>query len=113
MNKRLFSSIISNMLLYLAYKNVISKKSSFVIILFIAFAIMLLVLQNAVFDSTENGVQETFISSFTGDVVIRPKSDKPLSLFGDETPVTCKLSEIPVLVPYGDLTSYISQNPSV
>ncbi len=113
MNKRLFSSIISNMLLYLAYKNVISKKSSFVIILFIAFAIMLLVLTNAVFDSTENGVQETFISSFTGDVVIRPKSDKPLSLFGDETPVTGKLSEIPVLVPYGDLTSYISQNPSV
>ena len=61
------------MLLYLALKNIITKKSSYVIILFIAFAVMMLVVTNAVFDSTEKGVQETFVSSFTGDVVIRPK----------------------------------------
>ncbi len=87
------------MLLYLAFKNIISKKSSFVIIFFIAFAVMLLVITNAVFDSTEQGVQETFVSSFTGDIVIRPEYKSPLSLFGDETPVTGSLTKLPNLIP--------------
>lgn len=101
------------MLLYLAFKNVISKKSSFVIILFIAFAVMMLVVTNAVFDSTEHGVQETFVSSFTGDIVIRPKYKAPLSLFGDETPVTGTLTELPTLVPYDDIQSYLSKSPLI
>ena len=101
------------MLLYLAFKNIISRKSSFVIILFIAFAVMLLVVTNSVFDSTENGVQKTFVSSFSGDIVIRPDYKKPLSLFGDETPVTGKLTELPQLVPYDDITNYLEQNPLI
>ncbi len=101
------------MLLYLAFKNIISKKSSFVIILFIVFAVMLLVVTNAVFDSTEHGVQETFVSSFTGDIVIRPEYKSPLSLFGDETPVTGKLTELPKLVPYDEIQSFLSENPSI
>lgn len=101
------------MLLYLAFKNIISKKSSFVIILFIAFAVMLLVVTNAVFDSTEHGVQETFVSSFTGDIVVRPKYKSPLSLFGDETPVTGKLTELPKLIPYDQVYTCLSENPQV
>lgn len=101
------------MLLYLAFKNIISKKSSFVIILFIAFAVMLLVITNAVFDSTEQGVQETFVSSFTGDIVIRPEYKSPLSLFGDETPVTGSLTEPPKLIPYDEIYSFLSEHPSI
>ena len=101
------------MLLYLAFKNIISKKSSFVIILFIAFAVMMLVVTNAVFDSTEHGVQETFVSSFTGDIVIRPEYKSPLSLFGDETPVTGKLTELPNLVPYNEIHDYLAENPLI
>ena len=101
------------MLLYLAFKNIISKKSSFVIILFIAFAVMLLVVTNAVFDSTEQGVQETFVSSFTGDIVIRPEYKSPLSLFGDETPVTGALTELPNLIPYDEIHEYLSGQPFV
>lgn len=101
------------MLLYLAFKNIISKKSSFVIILFIAFAVMLLVVTNSIFDSTENGVQKTFASSFAGDIVIRPEYKKPLSLFGDETPVTGKLTELPQLVPYNDIVDQLNQNPFI
>ncbi len=103
----------SSMLFYLAWKNVISKKSSFVIIAFIAFAIMLLVATNSVFDSTENGVEETFRNSFTGDVVIRPKNKNSLSLFGDETPVTGKLSKNPTLFPFSDLTKCLEEEPSI
>lgn len=101
------------MLLYLAFKNIISKKSSFVIILFIAFAIMILVVTNSVFDSTEQGIQETFVSSFTGDIVVRPRNKYPLSLFGDETPVTGKLSELPNLVPFGELSGFLGTVPEI
>ncbi|MBP5575705.1 MAG: FtsX-like permease family protein [Treponema sp.] len=87
----------------MALKNVISRKSSLVIILFISFAIALLFVSNAVFDGTDHGLERTFINSFTGNIVLRPKVDFPLSLFGDETPVTGKLSEIPTLVPYAKI----------
>lgn len=101
------------MLLYLALKNIITKKSSYVIVLFIAFAVMMLVVTNAVFDSTEKGVQETFVSSFTGDIVIRPKNVPPLSLFGDETPVTGELSNIPILNPYGQICDVLSSEEKI
>ena len=102
-----------SMLLYLAFKNIISRKSSFVIILFIAFAVMLLVVTNSVFDSTEQGVQQTFVTSFTGDLVIRPQYKSPLSLFGDETPVTGKLTELPKLIPYNEIHDYLESSPLI
>ena len=74
---------------------------------------MLLVVTNSIFDSTENGVQKTFVTSFTGDIVIRPKYKKPLSLFGDETPVTGKLTELPTLVPYDEIYEYLSTNQNI
>lgn len=104
---------IEPMSLYLAVKNLLIKKSSYVIVIFIAFAVMMLVVTNAVFDSTEKGVQETFVSSFTGDIVIRPKNVPPLSLFGDETPVTGKLSNIPILNPYGQICDVLSSDKKI
>lgn len=88
---------------FLALRNVISRKSSVVIILFIAFAIALLFTSNAVFDGTDSGMERTFINSFTGNIVICPKTEFPLSLFGDETPVTGELSQIPSLIPYSQI----------
>lgn len=93
-----------------ALKNVLSRKSSFVIILFIAFAISLLFLANAIFDSTDTGIQNTFIKSFTSDIVIKPKTNFPLSLFGDETPVTGELTEIPELIPYNKIVEELNKN---
>ena len=93
-----------------AFKNIISRKSSLVIILFIAFSIAALVMANAVFDGTRSGIEKTFSQNFTGDIVIRPKVQFPMSLFGDETPVTGNLSELPQLVPYSDIYSYVSQS---
>ena len=89
-----------------ALKNIVSRKSSLVIILFIAFSIAALVMANAVFDGTRSGIEKTFSQNFTGDIVIRPKAQFPMSLFGDETPITGNLSELPQLVPYSDIYSY-------
>jgi len=93
-----------------AFKNIISRKSSLVIILFIAFSIAALVMANAVFDGTKSGIEKTFSQNFTGDLVIRPKAQFPMSLFGDETPITGNLSELPQLIPYSDIYSYVSDS---
>ncbi|MCR5386656.1 MAG: ABC transporter permease [Treponema sp.] len=90
-----------------AFRNIVSRKSSLVIVLFIAFSIAVMVMANAVFDGTGNGIEKTFSSSFTGDVVIRPKTDFPMSLFGDETPVTGELSELPRIIPYNNINDYV------
>lgn len=85
------------MLFKLAVNNIFSRKSSIVIILFIAFTTGLFGIANAFFDSTDNGLQQSYIQNFTGDLIITPKTKIQLSLFGDETPVTGNLSKIPLL----------------
>lgn len=101
------------MLFKLAFKNILSRRSSVVIIIFMSFAATLLVVSNAIFDSTEKGVQNSFTASFTGDFVVRPLSDVPLSLFGDETPVTGELTTIEKVVPYQSICDVISSTPGI
>ena len=101
------------MILKLAYKNVVSRRSSFVIILFVSFAVCLFCVANAVFDSTEQGVQTNYVSSFTGDLIIRPTGKLQLSLFGDETPITGELTSLDCVIPYEDLTAYIKSQSFV
>ena len=67
----------------LALKNVFSRRSSAVIIVFITLAISLLMIVNAVFDSTDEGIEAIFRNSFTGDIVVRECSKENTSLFGN------------------------------
>ena len=101
------------MLLKLALKNVVSRKSSLVIILFITFAVCLFCVANAVFDSTEQGVQTNYVASFTGDFIVRPKSKFQQSLFGDETPVTGELTTLDTIVPYEKITAALEAMPEI
>ncbi len=101
------------MIFYLALKNILSRKSSIVIIIFIAFALTLMTVINSVFESTEHGVETVYTNSFTGDLVIRPKNNVPLSLFGDETPITGDLTQITTLIPYSEIKSCIAALPGV
>lgn len=96
-----------------AFKNIVSRKSSIVIVLFVAFSIAVLVMANAVFDGTRSGVEKTFSDNVTGDVVIRPQAQFPMSLFGDETPITGDFSELPQLIPYSDIFEYVQNSPFV
>lgn len=99
------------MLLKLALKSVVSRRSSLVIVLFISFAVCLFCVANAVFDSTEQGVQTNYIASFTGDFIIRPLSKSQQSLFGDETPVTGDLTVLNTLVPYEKISETLLEMP--
>lgn len=98
------------MLFRLALRNILSRKSSAVIVFFIALSLSLMTVINAIFESTEHGVETAYTQSFTGDVLIRSKSNLPLSLFGDETPMTGKLTKIPTLESYLELKNYISES---
>ena len=64
--------------LKLAFKNIFSRKSSFVIVLFITFAITMFIVVNAIFDGTDNGIKTVFMDSFTGDLIIREKTSNHL-----------------------------------
>ena len=101
------------MLLKLAFKSVITRRSSAIIILFITFAVCLFCVANAVFDSTEQGVQTNYKASFTGDCILRPQSRMQQSLFGDETPVTGELTVLNSIVPYLDITEKLSSMPEI
>ena len=101
------------MIFKLAFKNVFSRKSSFCIMAFIAFAISLLFVTNSVFDRTDKGIRENFKNSLCGDLVIRPLSQSPLSLFGDETPVTGSLKVLPLLDSYAQIKACIDSNPKI
>lgn len=101
------------MLLKLALRNIFSRKSSFVICAFIAVCVMTFVFTNAVFDSTEKGAKNTFCRSFTGDVFIRPVSDSPVSLFGDETPVIGSLTKTETLTPYEEIVSLLKETSAI
>lgn len=97
----------------LAFKNILSRRSSLFIILFMAFAAALLTVTNAIFDSTEQGVADSFMHSFTGDFIVRPVSDIPYSLFGDETPVTGNLTSIERLTPYVDINDLLEKHKNI
>lgn len=74
---------------------------------------MLFCVANAVFDSTEQGVESCFTLGFTGDVFIRPTGNSQVSLFGDDTPVTGELSRLECVVPYADIVNCLSENDIV
>jgi ABC-type lipoprotein release transport system permease subunit len=100
-------------ILSLAWKNISNRKSSIAIVIFMSLAMSMLLIINAVFDGTETGIQKAFTRSFTGDFVIRPVTDMPLSLFGDETPVTGELSELPQVIPYLDCFNAMKKMDSI
>ena len=101
------------MLFKLALKNVVSRKSSYAIVFFITLAVALFCVANAVFDSTEQGIQNCFISSFTGDLIIRSKTKTQVSLFGDDTPVTGKMTRIEKIIPYQDIKKTVEALPEL
>ncbi|MDY2840794.1 MAG: FtsX-like permease family protein [Treponema sp.] len=78
-----------------------------------AFAVFLFCIANAIFDSTEDGVEANYVSSFTGDLVIRPSGSGQNSLFGDETPVTGELTKLNLITPYKDLIEYLNSVPQI
>lgn len=94
--------------LKLAFKNIFSRKSSFVIVGFITLAITLLIVINSVFDGTDNGIKTVFMDSFTGNLIIREKTNDNVSLFGNISLIDESVSETMELSFYTEITNYLS-----
>lgn len=97
----------------LAFKNIISRRSSIFIVLFMTLAATLLSITNAIFDSSEHGIDEIYINSFTGDFIIRPTTTFQASLFGDETPMNGDVTELGHIVPYVEICELLNQTSSI
>jgi len=97
----------------LALKNIFSRKSSIIIIVFITLVFTLLFLVNNFFDETEKGISQTYTDSFTGDFIIRPVSKYPISLLGDDTPLTGELTKLDILPQYLDIKQILETNAKV
>ena len=91
----------------LALKNILSRKSSFVIIAFITFAITILIVINSVFDGTDNGIKTVFIDSFTGDLVIREKTKDNVSLLGNVSLIDESVYPVEELSFYPEISNYL------
>lgn len=91
----------------LALKNILSRKSSFVIIAFITFAITMLIVINSVFDGTDNGIKTVFIDSFTGDLVIRKKTKDNVSLLGNVSLIDESVYPVEELSFYPEISNYL------
>lgn len=94
--------------LKLAFRNIFSRKSSFVIVLFITFSITMFIVVNAIFDGTDDGIKTVFMDSFTGEVVIREKTKENVSLFGNISLIDESVSKTNELSFYHEITSYLS-----
>ena len=99
--------------LKLAFRNVFSRKSSFVIVTFITIAITMLIVVNSVFDGTDNGIKTVFMDSFTGDFIIREKTNDSVSLFGNVSLIDESVLPVKEVSFYSEVTSYLNSLPEV
>lgn len=99
--------------LKLAFRNVFSRKSSFVIVTFITIAITMLIVVNSVFDGTDNGIKTVFMDSFTGDLIIREKTNDSVSLFGNVSLIDESVLPVKEVSFYSEVTNYLNTLPEV
>lgn len=92
----------------LALKNVFSRKSSAIMIVFISLSITMLMIVNALFDGTDDGIKTVFKDSFTGDIVIREKTKDNISLFGNVSVIDNSVIPTQELSSLHDIYDYIS-----
>ncbi len=85
-------------LIRIAFRNMWEHKAKSLIIgSLVAIGVLVIVLGNAMMDSAEEGMRQSFIEGFTGDIMITPKSDTAISIFGIESAST--MDEEAMIVP--------------
>ena len=70
-------------LVRIAFRNLLEHKAKSLIIgILLALGVVILVVGNAFMDTAAQGVKDTFIGNYTGDIFIAAKTKSPVSLFG-------------------------------
>ena len=109
-------------LIKIAFRNLLQHKAKTLIIgSLIVVGTIILVIGNSVLDTAVKGIRNTFINGYTGNIVITAKSGESVSLFGsleDQALIlfgatTYVNSQIPKLLDYPKIITYLEQHPQV
>jgi len=73
----------------------------------------LLFLANSIFQGTNEGMEKTFIGSFTGNAAIGSGESGNFSLFGNIVPIVSEYEAIPPLFTHSDITGQLESVPEV
>ena len=86
------------MIFLLALRNVwLSFRRRLFVATVIALTLALLLIGNTIFAGTENGIQQTYRDSFTGDLSVSAEAETPFTVFGNELPLVGDYEVLPVL----------------
>ena len=98
----------------LAFRNVrLSLPRRLFVATVIALTLTVLLVGNTVFQGTENGIQQTYRDSFTGDLSVSAASETPFTLFGNELPLVGEYEVLPVLADPKGLEAALRAQVSV
>ncbi len=96
----------------IAFRNIWEHKAKSLIIgTLIALGVIIIVLGNALVDSSEAGIRKEFIETFTGDAMIHGPSDSVVSVFGLES-MDGEI-EIPTIPDYEKVIELVKADPGV
>lgn len=101
-------------LIRIAFRNMYQHKAkSFIIGGLLILGVIILIIGNAIIDSATNGLRESYIESFTGDVMVSGNSEDPFSIFGTESMELTAEAEVPTIPEYETILSKVQSDPRV
>jgi putative ABC transport system permease protein len=102
------------MILLLALRNVVrNKKTSAIIVILIGVITFLFFFGNTIIGQSGRKLKKSFVSNFTGDIVIEKKGEVTMSLFGANIPVIDSYFSIESLPAYNEIIKIVEENNSV
>lgn len=98
----------------IAFRNMWEHKSKSLIIgILIALGCIVLVLGNAMMDSCEKGIRDSFIENFTGDMMISGSSSDAVSIFGKESMSMDSDTTVPLIPDYDKVLDRVAKDSRV
>ncbi|GMO40935.1 MAG: FtsX-like permease family protein [Termitinemataceae bacterium] len=86
------------MIFLIALRNIVrNKKNSIIVILLIAVITALFFIGNSVINSSNTGLEQSYVDASTSDIIIEKKSDVTMSLYGANAPIIDNYFSISVL----------------
>lgn len=99
------------MIFFVAARNLAGNfKKNSVILLLIMVIVTIFFLGNTVLNGINKGLHKTYVENYTGDVVIKAKSDISFGIFGANTPAIGEYYSIPVIKQYNTIMKIIKSS---
>ncbi|MBN2444208.1 MAG: FtsX-like permease family protein [Spirochaetales bacterium] len=98
------------MIFFCALRHLVrNRKNTRIITLLIMVITALFFMGNSLLSESSRGLKQTYTRNFTGDIVIKMKTDVSMSIFGANTPAIGEFFTIPVLKHYEAMTSILGE----